>query len=198
MSFPDGRDRLIEQLLAYVPYNEQEENDRDEVLRWLDDDPDIFKRKNTVAHMTASAWVTDHSCSRILLAYHNIYRSWSWLGGHADGDTNLLRVALREVKEESSVSDVTPLLETPFSVEILTVDGHEKRGKYVGSHLHLNVTYLLEADSRSVLASNPEENSAVSWFPIDEAVGMSSEHWFRERIYSKLNEKLRRFIEQAR
>lgn len=197
MSFPDGRDRLIEQLLAYIPYNEQEEKDRDEILRWLDDDADIFKRRNAAAHMTASAWVTDQTCTRILMAYHNIYRSWSWLGGHADGDTNLLRVALREVTEESSVRNVHPLLETPFSVEILTVDGHEKRGHYVSSHLHLNVTYLLEADSRSVLASNPEENSAVCWFPLDEAVSMSSEHWFRERIYSKLNEKLRKFIETS-
>ena len=197
MSFPDGRDRLIEQLLVYIPYNEQEEKDRDEILRWLDDDADIFKRRNAAAHMTASAWVTDQTCTRILMAYHNIYRSWSWLGGHADGDTNLLRVALREVTEESSVTDVHPLLETPFSVEILTVDGHEKRGHYVSSHLHLNVTYLLEADSRSVLASNPEENSAVCWFQLDEAVSMSSEHWFRERIYSKLNEKLRKFIETS-
>ena len=197
MSFPDGRDRLIEQLLAYIPYNEQEEKDRDEILRWLDDEADIFKRRNAAAHMTASAWVTDQTCTRLLMAYHNIYRSWSWLGGHADGDTNLLRVALREVTEESSVTDVHPLLETPFSVEILTVDGHEKHGHYVSSHLHLNVTYLLEADSRSVLASNPEENSAVGWFPLDEAVSMSSEHWFRERIYSKLNEKLRKFIETS-
>ena len=197
MSFPDGRDRLIEQLLVYTPFNQQEEKDRDEILRWLDEDADIFTRNNAAAHMTASAWVTDQTCTRILMAYHNIYRSWSWLGGHADGSTNLLRVAMREVREESSVSDVSPLLETPFSVEILTVDGHEKRGHYVGSHLHLNITYLLEADSRSMLASNPEENSAVGWFPLDEAVSMSSEQWFRERIYSKLNEKLRKFIESA-
>ena len=197
MSFSDGRDRLIEQLLTYIPYNEQEEKDRDEILRWLDEDADIFTRNNAAAHMTASSWVTDQTCTRILMAYHNIYRSWSWLGGHADGNTNLLRVAMREVREESSVSDVSPLLETPFSVEILTVDGHEKRGHYVGSHLHLNITYLLEADSRSMLASNPEENSAVGWFPLDEAVSMSSEQWFRERIYSKLNEKLRKFIESA-
>ena len=56
------------------------------------------------------------------------------------------------------------------------VGEHEKRGHYVSSHLHLNVTYLLETDSRSVLASNLEENSTVGWFPLDKAFSMSNEH----------------------
>ena len=77
-----------------------------------------------------------------------------------------------------------------FSVEILTVDGHEKRGHYVPSHLHLNVTYLLEADPALPIRCKPDENSRVGWFGLNEAVEASSEPWFRERIYSKLNAKL--------
>lgn len=96
--------------------------------------------------MTASAWVVNKDRSKILLAYHNIYDSWAWLGGHADGEKDLLKVVLKEVAEESGVKNIKPVSEDILSVEILTVDGHEKKGVYVPSHLHLNVTYLIEAD----------------------------------------------------
>ena len=185
------RKHLIEQLQAFVPFNEQEQRDRALIMDCLRDVPDIFQRQNRMAHMTASAWVTNPARNRILMAYHHIYDAWSWLGGHADGDEDLLRVALREVQEESGLVAVRPLLQTPFSLESLTVDGHEKHGAYVSSHLHLNITYLLEADDRLPLAVKPDENSAVRWFGLDEAVSASSEKWFRERIYTKLNAKLR-------
>lgn len=78
-----------------------------------------------------------------------------------------------------------------FSLEILTVDGHEKRGEYVSSHLHLNVTFLLEGDTEAPLAVKPDENSRVGWIPADEIESRCSEPWFAERIYSKLCEKVK-------
>lgn len=182
---------LIAQIRAFTPYNEQEEMDQALILRMLESAPDLFSRENRAAHMTASAWVTNAARGKVLMAYHNIYHSWSWLGGHADGDADLLAVALREVREESGIRTVRALQTAPFSLEVLTVDGHMKRGRYVSSHLHLNVTYLLSADDSEPLAVKADENSAVAWFPLDEAVAASSEPWFRERIYSKLNGKLR-------
>ena len=83
-----------------------------------------------------------------------------------------------------------PVSERIYSLEILTVDGHEKRGQYVSSHLHLNVTYLLEADPAEAVRCKPDENSRVAWFPLAEAVAASAEPWFRQRIYGKLNAKL--------
>ena len=65
------------------------------------------------------------------------------------GETDLLSVAIWEVKEEAGISNVRPVSEEIFSLESLTVDGHVKKGNYVSSHLHLNITYLLEADSKS-------------------------------------------------
>ena len=73
------------------------------------------------------------------------------------------------------------------------MEGHEKRGKYVPCHLHLNVTYLLEADAGDALRAKPDENSGVKWFTPEGAVEASSEKWFREHIYNKLNEKMRQF-----
>ena len=123
--------------------------------------------------------------------YHNIYNSWSWLGGHADGETDLLAVALREVKEEAGISHVSPVSEEIFSLESLTVDGHVKKGKYVSSHLHLNVTYLLEADSEEAVSIKADENSGVAWFSPEEALKKSTEPWFVEHVYSKLIEKMK-------
>ena len=97
---------LLGQLEQYRPFNEQEERDRDILLRCLREEGDIFTRDNAMAHMTASAWVVNRERTKVLMAYHNIYHSWSWLGGHADGERNLLKVAVREVMEESGLKQV--------------------------------------------------------------------------------------------
>lgn len=182
---------LIDQIEAYVPWNGQEAADRELILLCLRDEKKIFTRENRLAHMTASAWIANADRTKVLMAYHNLYRSWSWLGGHADGESDLLAVALREAREESGLRGVRAITEKIFSLESLTVDGHMKRGAYVSSHLHLNVTYLLEAAENEALSIKPDENSGVQWFALDDAVSASSEPWFREHVYRKLVDKLR-------
>ncbi len=183
---------ILEQIAAYPPFNEQESADKAVLLGLLTGGQEWFARENSTAHMTASAWVVNADRTKALMVYHNIYQSWSWMGGHADGEQDLLGVALREVREESGITYVHPVAEDIFSLEILTVDGHIKRGRYVSSHLHLNVTYLLEADEAEALTVCEQENSGVKWFSLDEAVAVSTEPWFQAHIYGKLNEKLRR------
>ncbi len=187
-----NRAELTEAIRAFRPENEQEEADKKGILAFLAANENAFTRDNTIAHMTASAWVVNHDRTKVLMVYHKIYDSWSWTGGHADGEENLLAVALREVTEETGVSSVTPVSDDIFSLEILTVDGHEKHGSYVPSHLHMNVTYLLEADEEEPLTVCEDENKGVAWFGLDEALSASSEPWFVQRIYRKLNEKLRK------
>lgn len=181
---------IREDIAGYAPFNEQEAVDREHILQFLDSNPDAFSRENTVAHMTASAWVVNGDRTKALMVYHKIYDSWSWTGGHADGDEDLLSVALRECREETGVTNVRPVSEDIYSLEILTVDGHEKRGKYVSSHLHMNVTYLLEADDSEELKVCEDENNGVKWFSLAGALKASTEPWFVKRIYSKLNDKL--------
>lgn len=188
---------LLEQLQAYQPYNEQEANDKAEMLRFLihenksgDNQSSIFTRENKMVHFTASSWLVNKEHTKVLMIYHNIYNSWSWTGGHADGERDLLAVAAKEAKEETGVQTITPVSEDIFSIEILTVDGHVKRGKYVPSHLHLNATYLLEADEAEVLRVKPDENSGVAWFSLEEALEKCTEPWMIKWIYSKLNAKL--------
>ena len=182
---------LQQQIEQYVPYNEQEEKDKEVMLHLLKECGDIFTRENRTAHFTASSWLLNKTHDKVLLIYHNIYHSWAWTGGHADGERDLLSVAKREAMEETGVKDIREVTGDIFSLEVLTVDGHEKRGAYVSSHLHLNVTYLLEADEEEVLRVKPDENSGVKWFSLEEAIKASSEPWMIERIYRKLNAKLK-------
>lgn len=184
---------ILTKLMDYHPWNEQETRDLAEMLRRLRSGEELYSRGNASAHLTASAWVVSPDRKRVLMAYHNLYDSWAWLGGHADGERDLLGVALREVREESGLSEVRPVSEHIYSLEILTVDGHEKHGHYVSSHLHLNVTYLLEADPAAPVRCKPDENSRVGWFTPEDAVAASAEPWFQQRIYSKLNAKLAGF-----
>lgn len=186
-----NRQDLINQLQSYQSFNEQEEADRQVMLELLQTSDNIFYRTNLLAHFTASAWVVNKAHTHVLMAFHNIYQTYAWLGGHADGEEDLLSVALREVKEESGIHTVKPITEGIYSLETIEVNGHEKKGKYVPSHLHLNVTYLLEADDTESLHIKQDENSAVSWFPIDQVLDVVDEPWMVERIYKKLNQKLK-------
>ena len=181
---------LIDQIGAYTPFNDQEAADKPKLLSLLQSSKDIFTRDNTTAHMTASGWVVSPDRKSVLMIYHNIYNSWSWMGGHADGETDLLQVAQREIREESGIQNLKLLTPDIYSLEILTVDGHIKRGEYVSSHLHLNVTYLFEADPAQPLHVKPDENSGVAWIPISDLTSWVTEPWFLERIYSKLCQKL--------
>jgi 8-oxo-dGTP pyrophosphatase MutT (NUDIX family) len=177
----------------YTPYNEQEENDKRVMLKFMDSNKDVLARDNEIAHFSASAWVLNESENKLLMIYHNIYKSWSWTGGHADGEENLLEVAIREVQEETGITKVVPVTDNIFSLEIITVDGHMKKGKYVSSHLHLNITFLLKAYEDETLVIKPDENSGVKWMDLEEAVSASTEPWMQE-IYRKLNSKLKETI----
>lgn len=184
----------IEDLEQYLPFNEQEEKDRKRMIDYFRKESLLFDRSNLHAHMTASAWVVNKEHTKVLMAYHNLYDSWAWLGGHADGCEDLLAVSIKEVQEESGLQELKPLSEQPLSIEILTVNGHFKHGVYVSSHLHLNVTYLLEADETTSLKVKPDENKAVDWFSPEEAIAHSTEAWFKNNIYNKLNEKMKRYL----
>lgn len=183
---------LIDDIHAYRPVNEQEQADKLVILRALENDPNCFDR-SAQAHMACSIWTVDPTLTQTLLVYHNIYDSWSWIGGHADGGRDLAAVALRELSEETGMANAQLVDCGPggvYSIEVLTVDGHVKRGEYVSSHLHLNVTYLAVADPREAVRMKPDENSGVRWAPIEDAVRLSTEPWIRDRIYRKLIDKL--------
>lgn len=177
--------KLKEQIERYQPINEQEAVDQQVMLAYMNSTKDVLTRENKIAHFSASGWVVNKSREKVLMIYHNIYQSWAWTGGHADGESDLLQVARREAQEETGITKIKTMSDKIASLEILTVNGHQKRGVYVPSHLHLNVTYLLEADDSETLMIKEDENSAVRWIPKGEVIAACSEPWMRP-IYQKL------------
>lgn len=180
---------LLQNIRNYQPYNEQEARDQAHMIDYMTHHSNYLSRENQTAHFSASIWTVNPVRTKTLMVYHNIYDSWSWIGGHADGIEDLRSVALRELQEETGVRHAVLVSPNIFSLEILTVDGHIKNGRYVSSHLHMNVTYLAEADENEALTVNENENQAVQWFSFEDALIMPKEPWFVEHIYRKLIEK---------
>lgn len=182
---------LLTAIKNYQPFNEQEALDKELILQQLTSNNQVFLRQSKLAHITVSAWIVDPDYQKVLMAYHNIYQSWAWLGGHADGETDLKHVILKEIAEESGLTAVEFVTPSLFSLEVLTVDGHQKHGHYVSSHLHLNVTYLLQANDDLPLRIKADENSQVAWLKLSELKQKISEPWFYDHIYSKLMAKVK-------
>lgn len=180
---------LFDEIKNYKPVNEQEERDKEIMLAFMMGNSNYLDRENQIGHFTASIWTVNKEHTKTLMVYHNIYNSWSWIGGHADGEEDLCSVALRELQEETGVKNAELVSKEILSLEILTVNGHVRKGIYVPSHLHFNVTYLAEADEKEELIVNKDENQAVKWWSFEEALKMSTEPWMVEHVYKKLIEK---------
>lgn len=185
-------EELKSDIEKYKSYNEQEEVEKKIMLSYFNIFDDVLTRQNEIGHFTSSAFVLNKERTKILMIYHKIYNSWGWVGGHSDGDSNLLYVAMKEAKEETGIKNVKPILDDIYSLEIINVNGHIKRGKYIGSHAHLNVTYLLETDETEEIRIKEDENSGVKWVPIDEILNESSEVWVRDVVYSKIIQKMKK------
>ena len=180
---------MKEILQNYIPYNSQEAHDKQIMLKKLEE-KDILTRENETGHFSVSAWIVNREKTKVLMCYHLIYQSWSWLGGHLDGDDKISKVILKEIREESGLKDLK-MLDDCFSVEILTVQGHYKAGQYVSSHLHYNITCLIEACEDEKLIVNEKENSQLQWFTFDELKKRVKEEWMLKHIYTKLNQKFK-------
>ena len=181
---------LIKELNKYIPYDKQEIIDKDIILNFFKNKTNLFTRENETAHFTASSWIVNKNRTKILMVYHNIYDSWSWTGGHADGNENLLEVAICEAIEETGLKKVKVLSNNIFSIEVLTVKNHIKNNKNISQHLHLNITFLLEASDEEILCIKADENSGVKWVDINDVENISKEENMK-LIYNKLNKKLK-------
>lgn len=180
----------IEAIKNYNPFNEQEANDRKLILKSANQFDNILTRDNELLHMTSSGFIVNKNRDKILMVHHNIYNSWAWTGGHADGEEDLLQVAIKEAEEETGVKEIRPIISDIFALDIMPVQAHMKRGKFVSAHLHLNAAYLLEGDENEVLVVKTDENSGVKWIPINE-VNLYSNEPHMHKIYNKIIDKMK-------
>ncbi|MCI8575113.1 MAG: NUDIX hydrolase [Bacilli bacterium] len=182
---------LREQIESYVPFDEPEENIKEYMLKWIDTFNDVLTRENEFGHFASSAFVVNEDRTKMLVVYHNIYDAWIFPGGHADGEENLLSVAVREVEEETGLK-AKILDDQIYAISASPIVGHIKKGKYVPAHTHLDVVYLLEADDKQPLAFREDESKGVKWITLEEAVGDSIVDFIKpvhKRLIKKLHSK---------
>lgn len=159
---------FTEQIVKFIPTNDQESQDKKIILDYIEQFPhNILLRDNQFAHITSSGFIMNEALDKVLMVHHNIRNAWAWTGGHADGDTDLLYVAIKEAKEETGVNVATPLSKDIVSIDILPVYGHMRKGEYVSAHMHLSVAYILIASENETLIVNEDENSGVSWITVN-------------------------------
>lgn len=186
----------IEVLEKYQSEDIFEQKELAVMKEFLRNNEDALTRENEIAHFTVSAWIINKTFDKVLMAYHNIYDSWSWLGGHVDGDADFLAVALKEANEESGIDNLQLIGDDCISVEILPVKAHLKKGKVVNSHLHFNITYAFIGAEDKVLLSKEDENSAVRWLKLSELTDkVSEEHMLP--IYYKIIEKIKVVLKEG-
>lgn len=168
--------KVYDQLIQFKPVNDQEKNDQKIMLDWLNQyGKQVLTRENEVAHFTSSAIILNPTFDKICMIHHNIYKTWTWVGGHNDGSEDFIETALKEANEETGLSDFEVLSNQILSVEILPVFDHYKRGKYVSAHLHMNASVVLIADENQPLMIKEDENSGVKWVAIEEIGNYSNE-----------------------
>ena len=180
---------LKEKIENYIPFNEQEEIDKEEFLKFIDTYDNVLTRDNIFGHFSASAFVVNKDRTKMVVVYHKILNGWIYPGGHADGEDDLLSVAVREVEEETGLK--TKVIDSDiFSIQSLPVKGHVKRGKYISAHIHFDVAYLLEADDKIPLVYREDESKGVKWINFEEAADESMCDFIRpihEKLIRKLN-----------
>lgn len=159
---------LRKKIEEFIPFNEQEEKDKIQFLEFIDSFDDTLTRDNIFGHFTASAFVVNKERNKMVVVYHIINDGWIYPGGHADGEEDLLKVAVREVEEETGLK-VKVLDDNIYAIDSAPVKGHIKRGKYVSAHLHLDVIFIMEADDKIPLKYKEDESKGVKWISFSEA-----------------------------
>lgn len=182
-------EKLYNEIQKYEPFDVQDEIEKDAMLYFIKTNEDVLTRENKVGHFSVSAWILNKERTKVLMIYHNIYKTWTWIGGHVDGDDNLKHVILKEINEETGLKNVRFLSDDIFSLKVLNVNDHIKKGKYVNCHLHFDVEYLFEADENENLRIKEDENSGVKWIKIDKIKEYVSEEKMIP-YFEKLNRKI--------
>jgi ADP-ribose pyrophosphatase YjhB (NUDIX family) len=159
---------LLNELKSYEPFDNTEKIELVRFINFLENNKNVYSRNNLVAHLTSSSWIVNKNKDKVFLIHHNIYNCWAPLGGHADDDTNLSHVAMKESQEESGMENIKLLDKKILDISVMSVPEHVKNGKIVPLHFHFDVRYLLEADEKQESKIAEREVSAGKWFNVDE------------------------------
>ncbi len=158
----DPRRPLAEALCRYAAAQPDNADAARQVLGFVLATPTCFERSHAAGHITGSAWLLDPTGRRALLTLHHKLQRWLQPGGHADGDADTLRVALREAQEESGIEGIEPLGREIFDVDVHLIPA---RGTEA-AHYHYDIRYLLRAPHARFHVS--DESDALAWLTPEE------------------------------
>lgn len=152
----------------YCPDDEQEKEDKEKMLMAMKDASKEILFRAEPYHFTVSAMIFNETKDKVLFAFHRIYQSWAWLGGHLDGDEDPLFAIKREIQEECGLTALQICGPSIASLEILPVLEHMKHGKVVPAHQHFNITYLFIGNEKEMIRPKLDENKAVAWISLSQ------------------------------
>lgn len=175
---------ILSEIEKYIPKDLEEKITKNIIIDFIKNNSNVLSRKNMIAHITTSAFIINQNFTKTVFAFHNIYNSWAWIGGHNDGNDNCLEVAIKEAREETGLKTISPVTNEAIMLDILSVDAHYKNGKFIPDHLHLNITYLLFGLENEQLKVKKDENKAVKWIDIEDMPKITNESKMRP-IYEK-------------
>ena len=175
-----NRSDLLTKLARYSAIDARDDAQRRAVADFVRDHPDCFQPDHVPGHITGSAWLLDPAGTRVLLTHHRKLGRWIQLGGHADGDADVLAVAIREAREESGIRSIRPVSEEIFDLDVHLFPG----GATEAAHQHYDIRFLLQVEGDHTFAVS-DESHALAWFTaaelasmeLDEAVARMCRKW---------------------
>jgi len=164
------RNALLQQLENYLGHYPEESKMVERYLSFVRSHEKCFERALSIGHVTGSAWVVNRAGTHTLLTHHKKLNKWLQLGGHADGDTNVLRVAKREVAEESGIVDVVKIGAGIFDVDIHAIPARKNEAE----HDHYDVRYALQVTGDEAYVVSDESHD-LDWIEIDRLAERTTE-----------------------
>ncbi len=156
------RNILLSLLNTYHPLDQDEMHFKEQMIHFINEHPDCFERTLEIGHITGSAFILNKEHTHALLLHHTKLDKWFQLGGHCDGDPDVLAVATREAQEESGIMAIAPLNTEIFDIDIHRIP-ENKREK---AHDHFDVRFLLHVTSNEQLVQNVESKE-LRWIKLD-------------------------------
>jgi len=156
------RKKLLDLLHTHVEADNNEAVMKQKMIDFVNTYDNCFDRELLIGHVTGSAWILDSTGKFVLLMHHRKLDKWFQPGGHCDGDSDVLHVALKEAEEETGLSEITVVSNAIFDVDIHPIP--ERKG--IPAHLHYDVRYLLKADKSLPLLINDESNG-LAWVELE-------------------------------
>lgn len=143
----------LTQLLAnYDPKAPEEQVYKEQMLTFIAEHTNCFERSCVIGHITASAWLLNNDYSKALLMHHTKLDKWFQLGGHCDGDSDVLRVAIKEAQEESGIQSIVPVSKDIFDIDIHLIPARKQEI----AHYHYDVRFLLQVVGNEEVQQNGE------------------------------------------